>query len=309
MLRSLQGRAAARLRRGLGFERLQERLDQLELQLSAVQQRLTAAELRPHGPVYLGGHRAVVATRWGAKMVVDTSDELVAPWLLLDGLWETHVTGWMNDTLKPGDVMVDVGANVGYFTLLAAQKVGAAGRVIAVEAHPSAYEVLRHNVILNGHLPTVTLWNRAAWSIPAELTFHQRVRSSASSSLATGGADALEALGDTEQVVAVQAVPLDELLQDAPRVNVIKIDIEGAEVQALRGLTETLARNPDMQVLFEWFPSQIRKMGDDPEELLRLLAGAGFHFRVLDHAPDFESAVTDPTQLLQLEYGNVVASR
>lgn len=287
------------------MEQAQSRLDGIETRLASLEQRLASLEQRPGGPVYLGDHLALVQTRWGAKMAVDTRDQLLAPWLLLDGLWETHVTGWLDSVLQPGAVMVDVGANVGYFTLLGARRVGSTGRVVAVEAHPALYDLLRRNVVMNGHQSTVTLWNRAAWSAPERLQFHQRVRYAANSSLATAGTDGLDALGDTEEIVEVDAAPLDDLLEPLGRVDVIKVDVEGAEVHAFRGLGRTMAANPGLIIMFEWSPEQIRQMGDDPKDLLALLDGAGFHFGLLEEG----LATVEAARLLEVPYGNVVARR
>jgi hypothetical protein len=136
---------AARARRALGMEELTRRLDGIESGLDALQ-----SSRWPNGPLYFGDHTALVATRWGAKMLVDTRDAAISPWIVLDGLWETQVTQWLQETLSPGQVFVDVGANVGYFTLLGGQLVGPGGRVVAVEAHPGLAELLRRNVIMNG---------------------------------------------------------------------------------------------------------------------------------------------------------------
>lgn len=298
--RRIAGRAAARLRRSLGFDELTARLD-------AVQGRLDALEGSrfPSGPVYLGDHRALVATRWGAKMEVDTRDALLAPWLLLDGLWESHVTGWMHDTLKPGNVFVDAGANVGYFTLLGAKLVGSDGRVVAIEAHPATVEILRRNVVINGFRDRVAVWHRAAWSETADLKFHQRQHYAANSSLASVGPDGLAALGDSEVAVEVPAVALDDLLDGLPRVDVIKVDVEGAEVKALAGLARTLTANPHVTVLFEWSPEQLSQMGDRPRDLVDALTGHGFTLRLLED----DLAPVDAGRLLALPYGNVVATR
>jgi FkbM family methyltransferase len=293
-------RAAARLRRALGFADLQGRLDIVDRRLSTLE-----APRYPAGPVYLGDHLALVATRWGAKMVVDTRDSLLAPWLLLDGLWEAHVTGWFQQVVRPGDVLVDIGANVGYFTLLGGQLVGDRGRVVAVEAHPGLVEVLRRNVVINGMHDRVTVWHRAAWSEATRLPFHQRVHYAANSSLGSVGPAGLAALGDTEEKVEVDAVPVDDLLEGLPRVDVLKVDVEGAEVQAFRGLARTLGANRDLTVMFEWSPEQLGQVGDTPAALLELLAGHGLRFRLLED----DLNPIDPARLLELPYGNVVAGR
>ena len=304
-------RVATRLRRTLGLEGLPGRLDGIERRLDGLQHRLDALPAQvqashwPHGPLYLGDHEALVQARWGAKLVVDTNDRLLAPWLLMDGLWESHVTGWLHDVLGPGDVMVDVGANIGYFTVLAAQLVGPGGRVVAVEASPHLCDIVRRNVAMNGHRGAVTVWNRAAWSGRQRLQLHQRVHYGANSSLASTGAENLADLADTEVMVEVEAAPLDELLDDLTRIDVMKIDVEGAEVQALRGLARTLDAHPGMKLMFEWAPEQIRLMGDDPAEVPARLEKAGFRFRLMER----DLAPIDTAELVGLAYGNVVAER
>jgi FkbM family methyltransferase len=293
-------RAARVLRRSLGFEEILARLDRVEQRQEALQ------GLRyPYGPLYLGDHEALVATRWGAKMVVDTRDRLLAPWLLLDGLWEANVTGWMERVLSSGHTFVDVGANVGYFTLLGAELVGGTGRVAAVEAHPGLFGVLRRNVVMNGYWDRVELWQRAAWSEATTLQFRQRVRYAANSSLGPMPSEGLAQLGDEEEPVEVEAARLDDLLDGLGRIDVIKIDVEGAELRALLGLEATLASNRELTLMIEWSPAQLTQVGDAPEALVRLLQRHGFGLRLIER----ELARIDAGELLALPYGNVVACR
>lgn len=296
----LLSRIAARARRSLGMEELTQRLRAIESGLADLQ-----AARYPHGPLYFGDHTALVSTRWGAKMLVDTRDAAIAPWIVLDGLWETHVTQWLQDTLRPGEVFVDVGANVGYFTLLGGLLVGPQGRVVAVEAHPGLAELLRRNVIMNGLYGYVTTWHRAAWSSTTTLQLHQRLNFSGASSVGAIGQDALDRLGDSEEMVEVLAVPLDDLLEGLPPVDVLKMDIEGAELQAFAGLSRTLAASPGISVMFEWAPELMEAVGDKAGALLDLLEGHGLHLRLLeDGCSSIERA-----KLLDLPYGNVVATR
>lgn len=289
---------------------LNSRLDTLDARLAGIESRLSgmAQEVGqaqyPRGPLYFGDNTALVATRWGAKMLVDTRDAAIAPWLVLDGLWEPHVTAWMQSTLQPGQVFVDVGANVGYFTLLGASLVGPGGRVVSVEAHPTLAEVLQRNVVINGYYGFVTTHNKAAWSETTELEFHIRAHFAGNSSVGTIDAEGLKRLGDTERAVRVEAVTLDDLLADLPRVDVMKIDVEGAEVHAFQGLTRILDSNPGITIMFEWARAQIESVGDTPQDLADLVEGLGFKFRLLETGEPI-----DKTTLLSLPYGNVVAQR
>jgi FkbM family methyltransferase len=283
-----------------GIDDLGRRLDAIEAQIAA-----RRGDRWPHGPVYLGDHTALVATRWGAKMLVDTYDSVLTPWLLLDGLWEANVTEWLQRTLRPGFVFVDVGANVGYFTLLGGRLVGPGGQVVAVEAHPRLAELLRRNVVMNGIQGHVTTWQRAAWSEAKTLRFHLRGHYSSSSSVSTAGSDGLEYFYDDEEAVDVESVALDELLSGLPKVDVMKIDVEGAEFHVFTGLERVLGVNPDLVVIFEWLPSQLRAAGSEPGALIDLLAGQGFKFRLIEK----DLAPIDRAGLLDLTYGNVVAAR
>ena len=288
------------------LETLDSRLAGLDSRLAGLESRLgdLAAGSYPRGPLYFGDHTALVATRWGAKMLVDTRDAAIAPWLVLDGMWEPHVTSWMQSTLRPGQVFVDVGANVGYFTLLGASLVGPGGRVVSVEAHPTLAGVLQRNVVINGYYGYVVTHNKAAWSETTQLEFHIRANFAGNSSVGHIDDEGLRRLGDTEEAVQVQAVVLDDLLADLPRVDMMKIDVEGAEVHAFQGLTRTIEANPGIIIMFEWARAQIESVGDTPQALADLVEGMGFKFRLLETGEPIEKEA-----LLALPYGNVVAER
>lgn len=257
----------------------------------------------PRGPVYLGGYTALLTTRWGGMMFVDTRDSLLTPPLLLNGLWEPEITAWLQSTLHEGQVFVDIGANVGYYSLLASRLVGPGGHVVAVEAHPRMAELLRRNVIANR--ASVATWHRAAWSHSEELTFHMRSQFRSNSSVGSLDAHSLVELGDTEEEVAVQGVAVDALLAGLPHVDIIKIDIEGAETRALVGLSGTLASNPGVTLLLEWCPGQMKMFDDEPDDMINFLVERGFRFQLVER--EFDSV--SPAELLAIEYGNVVATR
>lgn len=146
------------------------------------------------------------------------------------GLWEPNLSAWLAGRLSPGDVFVDVGANVGYFALLAARCVGAGGGVVAVEAMPAIYEHLLRHVRANG-LTNCRCVNEAAVGpgAPREAT------------LFWGGAANIGSSGmivRSDEAVRVPARPLREILTDEEcrRARIVKIDVEGVEAEAVRGL-------------------------------------------------------------------------
>ena len=256
---------------------LLRRIDELERRIEAVDHHVEAARW-PSGPVYAGDGTAIVATRWGGKLYVDCGDAVLAPWLLLDGLWESSATGWFQQVVRPGHHVVDIGANIGYFTVLSAKLAGPSGRVVAFEANPRLRQLAARNLAANGVHGHAEVHHLAAWSESTEVVLHVRRHFSVNSSVAPSSPAFLEQVGDeASEPVTVQAVAVDDVLGDLPRVDVLKIDVEGAEVRVLRGLARTLKANDDVKVLCEWAPAAIEAVGDDPEEALDV-------FRSLDWA-------------------------
>ena len=152
---------------------------------------------------------------------------------------------------KQGDIVVDVGAHMGKYTIIASKRVGTNGKVIAIEAHPGNYEMLNRNIELNG-LTNVTTLNYAVYSketkiklyMPGEKSNHT-IYNTLISTRAT----------DEEKFVEVNADTLDDLLQkngiSHADVNWIKIDVEGAELEVLKGATEILSNSKDTCLLIE----------------------------------------------------------
>src|SRR5262249_8755716 len=93
--------------------------------------------------------RRVVDTLDGTRLAVDTQD-LIQRYVYLFGVWEPHLTAWLRGRLRPGDTFVDVGANVGVFSVLASRLVGERGRVVSIEASPVFHERLLRQAELNG---------------------------------------------------------------------------------------------------------------------------------------------------------------
>jgi FkbM family methyltransferase len=162
--------------------------------------------------------------------------------LATSGIWEPHVTAVIRSVLRPGDVFVDVGANIGYFTLLAARLVGSSGRVHALEPSEGTYAKLVANLELND-LANVVPECVAAGATSGEATFRDVVEGT------NTGASSLRS--DPERGWGVRravpvTVPLRTLAEvvpepDWPRLRRVKIDVEGYESDVLAGLEPILA--------------------------------------------------------------------
>ncbi|MGH9187323.1 MAG: FkbM family methyltransferase [Acidimicrobiales bacterium] len=165
------------------------------------------------------------------------------------GHWEPNNSALLSSILRPGDVFVDLGANIGYYTLLASSRVGEGGSVIAVEALPQIFELLKKNVVANG-LRNVRLVNVAVAGEAGELPIY-------GAGPENRGMSSSVPHDDWPIEAVVPAAPLDEILtpEERARVKVIKIDIEGGELVVLERLVETLGLYPhDVQLLVELAP-------------------------------------------------------
>ena len=163
------------------------------------------------------------------------------------GTYEAAEMAFVLGRLAPGDTFLDVGAHIGYFTLPAAQRVGASGRVIALEPSPASFELLKSNVRLNG-FSCVTCLQAAASAHDGTATLTISSQSPMWNTLRG------EALADTNATsIAVDTRSLDNIVADAgwPKIAGIKLDVEGAESEVLQGATDTLMRNPNAFVMFE----------------------------------------------------------
>ena len=178
--------------------------------------------------------------------------------------------------LRPGSVVVDVGANIGYYTLLAAGKVGPRGRVHAVECLPENLILLSENVRRN-KLQNVKIHPCAAARERGMLTLNVSAVGLSRFGPNSRWPDAPGA-GNT---LTVPGVPLDEIIQSP--VHVVKIDAEGADLDVLKGMERILSENERVSIIVEWAPPMLVNAGKDPLELPRWLQAAGFgRISVLD---------------------------
>ncbi|MFD8156797.1 FkbM family methyltransferase [Streptomyces malaysiensis] len=216
-------------------------------------------------------HR-LARTRFGATFAVDTQD-LIQRYLYLFGVWEPHMTRWLQRRLKPGDVFVDVGANIGYYSVLASRLVGGSGKVAAVEASPTFLGLLQRHARRNGCANIRTV-NAAVSDREELLTFIL------ASSRNMGANSVVPYDGPAESTFEIAARPLPDLLteDEITRARVIKVDVEGAEGGVVRGLVPLLDRlRPDAELTVEVTPQRMAELGDSVEELLAALTGHGFH--------------------------------
>jgi FkbM family methyltransferase len=210
----------------------------------------------------------VCRTRSGIRMSLHPH-EFIQNRILFFGVWEPNVTAAFDSLIQPGDVVIDVGANVGYYTLLSCKKAGPSGHVYAVEPNPAVRSVLNRHLEMNG-FRNFTIVPDAAWDSSSVGTLHLDRDDCGGSSLRT-----LEGEGDTQ---TVRLVRMDDVIREEHRgrVGLIKVDIEGAEAHALRGLSTTLSSNPRVRVIVEVNGPMLAGLGSSVEGLFAFMENLGF---------------------------------
>ena len=192
---------------------------------------------------FVGDQTVLCRTLGRFKMYVSTLDEGLAPHLIGDGYWEMWTTRAMVEMIKPGMVCLDAGANVGYYSVLMADLAGSAGRVVAAEPVPATRRLLQRNVSINGFTGVTDILDNAFGAKTGEVTLYIPP-------------------GEPKNALICDHVPhpdwdkitapisrIDDL--DLARVDVVKIDVEGAEMDVWKGMQNTIDKNPDIQILME----------------------------------------------------------
>lgn len=205
----------------------------------------------------------------GVCVMVDAFEPEFGATIARDARWEPHIASTIKAHLAPGLVFVDVGANVGVMSFTAAQAVGPRGRVISFEPNERNAELFLRGVFENGFQRFVRL-HRLALSDRADLF------------ALDGGSNAF-LVRPERNAALVQSVPGDEMLAAEAAIHFIKIDIEGHEPFALKGLTRTLRRHRPI-VLCEFNPRCLKDhIGMAPEEFAELLFTFTDELRVIEH--------------------------
>lgn len=218
---------------------------------AAVAPRQDRRESKMHG-LYIGNNRMLIQPVWGGKLLAPADDLSVMPDLLTAGLFEVPLTHYVMKHVKPGMTVVDVGANIGYFSVLCGYLIGEQGRLISYEANPTVFGFLMDNLAINGLHNRADVRRKAVYSETGELTFYRTQRFMGNSSVYRPEQNYFDWFKtDDVEEIKVEAEPLDALVDAVPFIDFLKIDIEGGEYHAFRGMTELLARRKVGTIAFE----------------------------------------------------------
>jgi len=191
---------------------------------------------------------------------------------IINSGWEELTTEMFKKVVKEGDVIVDLGANLGYYTLLAARLVGPRGKVYAFEPEPINYGLLLKNIELNGY-DNVVAMQKAVSNVTGKARLFLDDKDT--------GAHTIYQPDNTREFIEVESVTLDEFFRDKKHpVNVIKMDIEGAEMAAFSGMDRLIRGNENLKIFVEFYLPGIARSGGSAQEFIRRL-WEDYHFSVL----------------------------
>lgn len=188
----------------------------------------------------------------GNKLLIDFGDsnramqEIIGDMMAI-GIWEPYTTQIVKREVKKGDITVDVGASIGYFSLLMARLVGKEGKVYAIEPTANQAPYLQDNIAANGYQDIIEFHNVAAWDTN----------------------DLIKPRVNAGHRGVIQGRILDEILPE--KVDFIKIDVDGSEPRVVKGLLKTIERNTSLKMVIEYYPAYMNALGNSEFELMELL--------------------------------------
>lgn len=225
-------------------------------------------------------------TLWGRTLVPYSADRLLALWLhrlkLMGNLEKTV----FSEIIKPGMRVADVGANQGIYTLLFSDLVGCEGTVYSFEPEPFLFESLQKNCNRN-HITNVECF-------PFGLGEKETSVSMMPGALNSG--DNRVVLSETAGAISVMIRRIDQVLQNVA-LDFVKIDVQGYELEVLKGMRGLLQARPEIVVFFEYWPFGLRKVGSEPEELIKFLQAYNFQITVVKGSQDDSILIKDSESL------------
>ena len=207
-------------------------------------------------------------------MYVNTDDRYIGPLLIMHA-YERQQTQLFEGLLKPGMVVLDIGANIGYYSLIAARIVGPNGKIYAFEPEPRNYELLVKNISLNGYTNVIPVQRAASNRYGRVRLFIDRVNL---------GGHSLSKGDESAESIEVEATTVEDFLKEVREersVDVMRMDVEGAEGLVMEGAGRVL-KDGHTKVIMEFCPRQLRNVGTDPQTLLDDLRNLGFRIVVID---------------------------
>jgi FkbM family methyltransferase len=209
-----------------------------------------------------------IQLKYAGKMELYPGD-YIDTWLYTGADFEPHIVRLFLKFLEPGDHVLDIGANIGYFSLIASGLVGEGGKVYAFEPSPLNLERLRKNIQLNNHqnvlvIPKAVSNNNGTFLINLPV-----------GPIKNSGRSSFRVLEEQSEQVTVETLALDVLRETISKISLVKMDIEGAEEMALSGMEKLIERDQPV-IILELSDFYLRQLGSSAESVINFLKNLGY---------------------------------
>ncbi|MEM5793038.1 MAG: FkbM family methyltransferase [Candidatus Aenigmatarchaeota archaeon] len=236
-------------------------------------------------------------------MFLDQKDNLG---LSVCGIYEELQTNFLKKEIKKGFVVLDIGAHIGYYTLIFAKFVGKSGKVYAFEPDPTNFSLLKKNIEINGY-DNVVLIKKAVSNKNGKIKLFLSEKNTVDHRIYESG--------DDRKFIEIESIKLDDFFENYKgEVNFIKMDIQGAEWMAISGMLKLLEKNPKIKIISEFWPFGLKNSGIEPFDYLKFFINSGFKIYEINEQKN-KIELTNPEKLLKLytpekeNYNNLIFTR
>lgn len=259
---------------------MHHRLDQIEAKIEAL-----VKGQRP--PVFLAGENVVATEVDGFILGIPADEWRLAAYYALRGVPEPGMVKLFRQTVKPGMIVVDVGAHIGLYSLYALRCLQGVGKVFSFEPSPRTFAILKDNIQVNGFRES-----GMSQLFPVAVSFQS---GTAELTIVSHNSGHNTLFGDdlTAEKIQTTTVSLDQALINEPRVDVVKIDAEGAEPFILRGMAGLRIKNPKLCIFLEFAPEHLSRAGVDPLKWAKEILSSGFVHRIEDVSGELLSVTAE----------------
>ena len=224
---------------------------------------------------YLGNNRLLTRLRTGQRMFVDGRDGGCGLSLIKDGWTEPNVMKVLQRTFRKNAVFLDIGSNFGFYSIMAGSQIGPNGKIYAFEANPYLIKFIKDSASINGLRTIVEVVNKAVSDREGVAPFGFSYSEIGGGSLTKG------ARGNADNLTDVPLVRVDDVVPTNLVVDCAKLDVEGSELAALRGMRGVIERSQNIQIVLEFFPLLLAPAGGQ-RGILDFLAEVGLDYWRID---------------------------
>ena len=229
------------------------------------------AKIKKHGCVY---------TIFGTKMYLRKNDKYISRDIATYYCWEPDETKFLGNYIKKGMNVVDIGANIGYYTLLFSKWVNQEGKVFSFEPDPDNFQLILKNIEAN-QCKNITALNKAISNNSGPTFLYLSEDNNFGDHRLT---DAFPyEINSHRKKIEIESIKLDDFFSIDKKIDLIKMDIQGSEILALNGMNDVINNNKKLAIFTEFWPYAIEKTGFSPKESFEKLVQMGFSISILNN--------------------------